>query len=365
MLLRDEGRTARDDVDQLRRENELLRALLEGSSDMVDVLDERGCLRVEFQGREQPLGYARGELVGENVLERVHSEDADEVRSAMEGLIGRKLETWQGHVRFRHKDGHYLTLEIVARSMLEDPDVRGIVVYGTDVTEKLDLQRKLDQAHRVEVVGRLASGVAHDFNNLLSVISMSVALGRRDTGRAGVALDDIYAAAERGRNLIKRLFAFGGKRPARPSRIDLTERLPRVADDARTILSGNIELYLEVPEAPCHVLLDPTQLEQILLNLALNARDAMPEGGRFDICLQQEGEEVVLQVEDTGGGMDEETKARAFEPFYTTKSHARGTGLGLASVKDAVTAAGGSVELSSRLGEGTRFRLRFPAAAPV
>lgn len=364
MLLRDEGRPA-SDLDRLRREVELLRALLEGSSDMVDLLDERGQLQVEFQGRNRPLGYGRGELMGANVLTLVHPDDADEVRTALAQLVGRSLDVWEGHVRFRHKAGHYLTLEIVARSMLDDPDVRSVVVYGTDVTEKLELQEKLQQSERMESVGRLASGIAHDFNNLLSVISMSVVLGRRNSGQIGAALDDIHAAAERGRNLIKRLFSLGTRRPARPQRVELRQCLESVVGGVRTVLSDNIELRLQLAEAPCHVLIDPAQLEQVLLNLALNARDAMPQGGVLEVALQREGAQARIEVRDTGVGMDLETQARAFEPFFTTKSRSHGTGLGLASVRDAVLTAGGEVELSSQPGTGTRFVLRFPTATEI
>jgi PAS domain S-box-containing protein len=361
MLLRDEGRPA-SDLDQLRREVELLRALLEGSSDMVDLLDEQGRLQVEFQGRNKALGYARRELMGQNVLALVHPDDADEVQAALAQLVARSAEDWQGQARFRHKGGHYLTLEIVARSMLDDPDVRGIVVYGVDVTDKLELQQKLQQSERMESVGRLASGIAHDFNNLLSVISMSVALGRRKSSHMNAAMDDIHAAAERGRNLIKRLFSLGRHRSARPRRLELAETLEGVTRGVRTVLSDNIELRLQLPEAPCHVLMDPAQLEQVLLNLGLNARDAMPEGGALEIELRREGALACIEVRDTGVGMDPETQARAFEPFFTTKDHSHGTGLGLASVRDAVLAAGGSVELASQVGKGTSFVLRFPTA---
>ncbi|MEZ4222091.1 MAG: ATP-binding protein [Polyangiaceae bacterium] len=361
MLLREEG-SEPVDVERLRREVKLLRGLLEGSSDMVDVLDETGRLRVEFQGRHQPLGYARGELVGRNVFELVHPEDEEEVRGVFERLVRRTDTQWTGHVRFRHKDGHFLTLEVLARTLTHDTDVDGVVVYGTDVTEKHALRHRLNQAARVESVARLASSIAHDFNNLLSVIAMGVVVVRRDSQLAGVALDEIEAGVAHGRDLIKRLFSFGTEVPRPPKPLALATEVRRIAGEVRPLLSAEIRLEVHAPDESGFVLIDPVQLEQILLNLALNARDAMPSGGRLVLRVEPGETRHRVLVTDTGVGMDEATSSRVFEPFFTTKDASRGTGLGLASVSDAVTAAGGSISLRSTLGEGTTFTLEFPAA---
>ncbi|MBX3129818.1 MAG: PAS domain S-box protein [Polyangiaceae bacterium] len=346
------------------REVRRLRKLLAGSSDIVDVVDSSGVLLHEHQSRGHILGYSPGEMLGHSLMEHVHPEDVASALQALQGARDLPGGETRAVMRYRHKQGHWVVIEVTARNLLDDPDVGGIVLYARDITIQTDLEQKLRLAQRMEVAGRMASGIAHDFNNLLAVIAMSVSASARGPEATRVALADIARVVERGTGLVKRLMAFVRDRPLRPRRFDLTKRVADLEGMLGALLSDCLEFTLEVPDVPCPIDADPTQIEQALLNLVLNARDAMPQGGRVTLRVVSDAGagRVAIEVEDTGEGMDEETRRRAFEPFFTTKGPARGTGLGLATVRDTVQAAGGQVELFSTPSRGTRVRIELPLA---
>lgn len=265
-------------------------------------------------------------------------------------------------------------------------DASGAIVgsasIGQDLTERRQLEEQLRQAQKLEVVGQLAGGVAHDFNNLLTAISCSAEFLREGLP-AGSALGEdverIADATERAASLTRQLLAFGRRQMIQPSPSDPARIVTALAGMFDRVLGSDIDLRLKVDPAAGHVLLDPTQFEQIVANLALNARDAMPHGGRLDIKTEARtlslpqphehgviapGDYVVVTVRDAGTGMSESTRARIFEPFFTTKGPGQGTGLGLSTVYGIVKEANGHVLVRSIVGEGTTFIVYLPRLAP-
>jgi two-component system cell cycle sensor histidine kinase/response regulator CckA len=235
-----------------------------------------------------------------------------------------------------------------------------------DVTEWKQLEAQLRQAQKMEAVGRLAGGVAHDFNNFLTVISTcsGMVLEDRAIGDASRELvDEIQAAGERAANLTRQLMAFSRVQPLKPQVVDVHALFDGVISLLARLLGEHIELSVALEATRATAKLDPGQFEQAMLNLAVNARDAMPGGGRLSMTTRNAGDDVVVAVTDTGHGMSDEVKARIFEPFFTTKGPGEGTGLGLAMVYGFVTQSGGRIQVHSAAGAGTTFEIALPVAA--
>jgi signal transduction histidine kinase/CheY-like chemotaxis protein len=285
--------------------------------------------------------------------------------------------TVSGQARYRHKDGTYRIFDGTLSNLLDVPGVEGIVVNLRDVTEHASLEEELRQAQKMESVGQLAGGVAHDFNNLLTVI----------TGRIDFLLDaenldaeqqtdlaEVKKAAGRASELTRQLLAFSRKQLLQPRVLDLNRTLDDVEPMLRRLIGEDIRIEIEHGRDLGSVTADPGQLHQILMNLALNARDAMPSGGVITFRTSNEvvngggssaaqvrpGEYVMLEVSDTGLGMDRATQARIFEPFFTTKGQGKGTGLGLSTVYGIVKQSGGGISVTSIPLAGTDFRVYFP-----
>ncbi len=250
-------------------------------------------------------------------------------------------------------------------------NVAGILMVAEDVTERRRLMEQFNQAERLGAMARMAGGVAHDFNNLLTVIlGCSEVLLRRmqdeDPAREDIAA--IQRAGQRAAALTSQLLAIGHRRPLQPVVLDIDAVVTAMEPMLVRVLGEDVALELIPSQSVAHILADPAELERALLNLAINARDAMPSGGRFTFHTRVVGEDheagrplVALAVTDTGTGMDADTVEHCFEPFFTTKGLAQGTGLGLATVHAAVNQAGGDVSVESTLGQGTTFTLWFPA----
>jgi signal transduction histidine kinase/CheY-like chemotaxis protein len=257
---------------------------------------------------------------------------------------------------------------------------RIVRVVGTvqDITEQAKLEEQFRQVQKMEAVGRLAGGIAHDFNNLLMLIKgyseLLAERGRADENVRRYAME-IDTAADRATSLTRQLLAFGRRQVLEPRVLDLNEVVRDVQKMLVRLISEDIELVTRLEPELGHVRVDPGQLEQVLLNLAVNARDAMPRGGRLTIetanvklddgyARQHNGVTpgpfVMLAISDTGVGMSEEVRAHIFEPFYTTKEKGKGTGLGLATVYGIVKQSGGNIWVYSELGHGTTFKMYFP-----
>jgi two-component system, cell cycle sensor histidine kinase and response regulator CckA len=298
-------------------------------------------------------------------------------------------DTWeeglplQVEYRMRRKDGREVWLrdEMV---VVHDPATgkrltRGLLI---DITERRHLEDQLRNAQQLEAVGRLAGGVAHDFNNILSIIMGHGELllaSSSDDPRARSGLEQIRRAADRAASLTQQLLAFSRKQVLQPKVLDLNEAVADVQKMLARVIGEDIELIASLHPSLMAVKADPGQIEQVLMNLAVNARDAMPEGGKLimetsNVELNSEqartlelkaGPYVMLKVIDTGHGMDAITLSHIFEPFFTTKSMGKGTGLGLSTVYGIVKQSGGSIEVQSDVGYGTEFIIHLPAAAEL
>src|SRR5207237_9968804 len=230
-----------------------------------------------------------------------------------------------------------------------------------------ELQEALRRSQRLESVGRLAGGVAHDFNNILAAIQASAELleGEVPGGRPEEYRQEIERAAQRGAALTRQLLTLAQRDSTEPRSVDLAEVVLGIETLLRRTLSADVQLQLTTPDESCDVFADPTHLEQVILNLALNARDAMPEGGVLWIAVRTETDDaadprILLSVTDTGTGIDPEVRDHMFDPFVTTKAPGKGTGLGLATVRTIAESVGAEISVCSQPDQGTTFEIAFP-----
>ncbi len=353
--------------------------LTERSADLIAIIDSRGHLRYVNPSVTRILGYARDELLGQKLQDLVHPEDVDTLRAALEQArthpgIGPRWEC-----RFRHEDGSYRRLEATSCNLLDDPRVGGIVLDARDVTVRSQLEDQLRQIQKREAVGQLTAGIAHDFNNILSIIMANADLITEaipvDRPNSRKDLDELKSAARSGAEMIKKLLGFTRQADVVPTLLDLQQIAADLAGLLERLLPAGIRIEVTAAEQVGLVRVDPTSVEQILFNLATNARDAMPDGGMLRIEVRQvavdeafcaghpgsrPGDFVCVAVTDTGTGMDEATLGRLFDPFFTTKPAGKGTGLGMAMIYGLVKQYQGYVEVVSTLGEGTTVRVYFP-----
>jgi two-component system, cell cycle sensor histidine kinase and response regulator CckA len=371
--------TKEAELEQLDRRETRFRSLIEHASDLIAALNAEGLIRFQSPSVERVLGYLPGELLDRNVFEFIHPEDLPQVQSAFQGVVSEPYATVSVEYRFRHRKGSWRLLQSTGRALPADGDECLMVLNSRDVTEQKCLEAQLRQAQKMEAVGQLAGGVAHDFNNLLSVICghsqlLEMSLPADEQSRESLA--EIAWAAERAALLTRQLLAFSRQQVLEPLVLDLNTVVATAEKMLRRIIGEGIRLITRLQPNLSPVRTDPGQLDQVLLNLAINARDAMPQGGclTFRTCnieLPQAyveahpevrpGPRVLLTVTDTGCGMSPEVQARIFEPFFTTKALGQGTGLGLSVVQGIVEQSGGHVEVDSLPGVGTTFKLYLPA----
>jgi two-component system cell cycle sensor histidine kinase/response regulator CckA len=293
----------------------------------------------------------------------VHEEDRDEWAAGLE----RTYEAGGGFsldARLYRADGGVIWARVHG-SVEADEHGRPLGAIGVvqDVSEQRRLEDQVRQAQKLEAVGQLASGIAHDFNNLLLVIGGNAQLAlTADDDEVEVELGEILRATERARGLIRQLLAFSRADASEPETMQLNRAVEHVRLMLDRLLQATIEVETNLSREDTTVFADAGQLEQVLLNLAVNARDAMREGGRLTLATESDSEWVTLRVADTGTGMDEATRMRAFDPFFTTKPPGQGTGLGLSTAYGMVTKAGGRISLDTAPGRGTTVTIRLPHA---
>jgi two-component system, cell cycle sensor histidine kinase and response regulator CckA len=351
-------------LEALERREEHYRSLIEHSLDLISILNLDGTIRYASPSHERLLGHQLDELVGRNVLSFVHPDDKARVEAALvQGNNGRPVEC-----RVHHSDGSWRVLESFSRDLSHVAGVNGMVVNARDITERKRLEEQLHHAQRLEAVGRLAGGVAHDFNNLLMVItgySHMLLDAMHPSDPARLDLEQVVKASERATDLTRQLLAFSRRQGVRASLVDLNALVREMDRMLRRILGEDIELTTILAPQLSAVRADPGQIEQVILNMVVNARDAMPGGGKLLIETRNAGTAerdcVTLSVCDTGIGMDARVLSRIFEPFFTTKEH--GTGLGLATSYGIIKENGGDFRVESAPGKGTTFRIELPVAA--
>jgi two-component system cell cycle sensor histidine kinase/response regulator CckA len=329
------------------------------------------------------FGWEEYELTEAWWAERIHPDDLERVRGIVLPAVQHGLGThWEVEYRFRRGDGTYATV-LERGTVVRDELGNAVRCVGTvsDISDRAALAAQLHQSQKLEAVGQLAGGIAHDFNNLLTAISCSVELLLDGTDPSDARHDDIIQirdAATRAASLTRQLLAFSRRQVLQPKSTDLNATVSSMERMLRRALTGDLVLHTLLEPALCPVYADAGQLEQVLMNLVLNARDAMPEGGSILVRtanvelrspLQhrfgrlEPGQYVTLSVHDAGPGMTDETLDHLFEPFFTTKGQGKGTGLGLATVHGIVVQSGGQLVVESAPDEGTEFRVYLPAFA--
>lgn len=355
-----------------------LATAVEQTAEAVVITDPEGHIEYVNPAFERITGYTREEVIGDkSSLFRSRESDPNFYEQSKKTLPSGEI--WSSRLVEKRKDGTTYH-EDVTISPVRDGSGRiaNYVAIKRDVSQEVALQQQLLQAQKMEAIGTLAGGIAHDFNNLLQVTlgySEMLLMDKGESDPERSDLDKIVQAARRGADLVQGLLTFSRKVEPRPRPVDLNQRIRRIAKLLGRTLPRMIHIELVLARDLNTVDADPTQVEQIVMNLAVNARDAMPEGGRLkirteNICLDEEfcrvhpeahaGNHVMLEISDTGHGMDKETLQHIFEPFYTTKEVGRGTGLGLATVYGIVKQHGGYVTCESESGQGTCFKIYLP-----
>lgn len=320
------------------------------------------------------LGYTSHELRETHFRNLLRAEDAEAGNTLFHELLGDSKESCQKDLLFRRKDQATgwarLTLSLV-RGPDSEPEF--VIVMIEDVTECRRAEQQIRESQRIEAVGRLVGGVAHDFNNLLTGIMLYSDLlkaGLTPESRLSSYIDEIRLASEHGGAMIQQLLSVAKRQVVEPRLLSLNEIVTGMQNLVSRLIGEHIEFKTDLDSQLWPVKMDPTQLQQILLNLSINARDAMPDGGRILITtrnVQVQGgdspQSVELIVKDDGCGISPETLAHVFEPFFTTKAADHGTGLGLTTVHSIVRDSGGSIEIKSEPGRGTCVTVRLPAMA--
>ncbi|GJG85620.1 histidine kinase [Gemmatimonadetes bacterium T265] len=359
--------TAAVEAEQKLREGEArYRALVEQLPECVAMFAEERCEFINPAGAAmRGLGYTPDDVRGHRWTEFVDPED----RAASAALLAEVAAAPEGTARayenrFRWPDGRRVEVEgtLTAVRLNGRPAVHS---FARDVTVRRRVEGERLRAQRMEALGRLAAGVAHDFNNLLAVMLMAVesaAAAVPDDSPVREDLADAADAARRGRALTRQLLTFARRQESRPTTFALNEVVQGMRDLLRRIAGPAVRLSVDLAPDAGAITADPGQVEQVLLNLVTNARDALPDGGAVAVETAHADGDLRLTVRDTGHGIAPDVRPHLFEPFFTTKQE--GYGLGLATVYGVVTGVGGRVEVESAPGEGTAFHLYFPRTAP-
>ncbi len=368
-------------LDVAQTKSEWLASLLEQTHDAILVWQLDGAITYWNHGAELMYGWSRIEVVGkrlQEILRTVPLTEASSMASVQHQV--RDTGAWTGELKHTTRDGRVLTVESRKVLLASASGPRLVLETNRDVTDRKRIESQLEHAQRIDAIGQLAGGVAHDFNNILTAVNGYASFLRQslpvaDARRGDV--DGILEASDRAVALTQQLLAFGRKQVMQPELLDVRDTLDATARMLRRLIGEHIELALVVDPELSPIVADRGQVSQILINLALNARDAMPQGGRLtiearDVPISEEyadthlavlaGPYVLIAVSDTGEGMTPEVKARVFEPFFTTKPRGKGTGLGLSTVFGIVKQSGGHIFVYSEPGHGTTIKIYLPRA---
>jgi len=367
-------------AEQLGEYRAKLASIIDSSEDAILSKDLNGIITSWNRGAENIYGYTAEEIVGKHISLLTPPDRPDEISEILKKIARGESTDHYESVRVT-KDGRHLNVSISVSPLRDTAGkIIGASVIARDITRQKRAEGQLRQAQKMEAIGRLAGGVAHDFNNVLAIINAcrEFLRDRIDPATdASVYVDNIKKATERGALLTKQLLAFSRTSAVQPRVLDLNERLKDISKLLRSLMGDDVEILVSSKSPTAVVEADPGQLDQIVINLAVNARDAMPRGGKFILetgtvrfdeafadrnQIMPPGKYVQLAASDTGFGMDEATMSRIFEPFFTTKEVGKGTGLGLATVYGIVKQSAGHILVYSEPGHGTTFKIYLPNA---
>ncbi len=370
-----ELRKSRELADYQRR----LALIVDSSQDAIIGKNLDGIVTHWNKGAQEIYGYSAQEMIGRHISSLAPEDKADEITEILRRIRNGERVGYFESVRVT-KDKRKLNMSISVSPIYDsDGKVVGASTIARNITAQKKTEEQLRQSQKMEAIGRLAGGVAHDFNNLLGIVTACSELLRRKLPDAeGIEyLENIREAAKRGAALTRQLLAFSRRQPVQRQLLDLNERLKEVRKLLVPLMGDDVDIVQLSKPGNAIIEADPGQIDQVVLNLAVNARDAMPRGGKliletgvfdFDKAFAHEhpgmsaGPYVMLAISDNGIGMEEATRSRIFEPFFTTKETGKGTGLGLATVYGIVKQNGGHIWVYSELGHGTTFKIYLPSA---
>ncbi len=363
---------------RLAKTQQRLTIAVEQAAESVLITDTHGAILYVNPAFERVTGYSRSEVIGQNPrLLKSGKHDSAFYHHLWQTITSDLV--WTGRLINRKKDGSLYTEDVTISPVHNQAgQIVNYVAVKHDVSREVQLEEQFHQSQKMEAMGRLAGGIAHDFNNLLTVIQVSAWLLQRQIRPEDPRweyVQRIQETVERATNLIKQLLSFSRRQIIEPRTLSLNRTVGDLSRMLQRIIGEDIELATNLAPDLWPIRVDPSQLEQVIVNLAVNARDAMPDGGTLtietaNVVLDEAyaayhigarpGDHVLLAISDTGMGMDDEVKAHIFEPFFTTKERGQGTGLGLSTVFGIVNQNDGYVWVYSEVGRGTTFKVYFP-----
>jgi len=376
----------------IRRQAEIIRAMAESMGEGLYALDRSGRVTFMNAAAQRLLGWSREELLFRDLHQMTHYRRPDGTMlskqdCAVLGVMESRSVVHREDDAFIRKDGSFLPVAYTSAPLKTGSEIAGAVVVFSDITERRQLEEQLLQSQKMEALGRLASGIAHEFSNALSVVSGYAELALEGLAKnhpARAKIQEVLVATGRAAGVTRQLLAFGRTQVIEPRVLDLNTLVGEIEEMLRRLLGEDIELAIRLAPDLGRIKADAGQVQQVILNLAVNAREAMPRGGKLtietrNIEMDEEfargfvdvrpGHYVLLAVSDTGVGMDQATRAHIFEPFFTTKQVGRGAGLGLASAHGIVKQSGGHIWVYSEPKFGTTFKVYWPlmgeAASPL